>query len=94
VDLLLARVREQLRAQQIDLVVTHEAKDHIVSLGYDADYGARPLKRVIQSMVEDPLAEALLLGRFETGSTVVVDRSAEAGLTIEPVTEKTPVEAL
>jgi ATP-dependent Clp protease ATP-binding subunit ClpC len=94
VDLLLARVREQLRSQQIDLEVTQEAKDHIIKLGYDVDYGARPLRRVIQNMVEDPLAEALLLGRFTAGQTVVVDRSPDAGLTIEPLAEKTPVEAL
>jgi ATP-dependent Clp protease ATP-binding subunit ClpC len=93
VELLLARVREQLRAQQIDLIITQEAKDHIIKLGYDADYGARPLRRVIQNMVEDPLAEALLVGRFKDADTVVVDRSPDAGLTIEPVTEKTPVEA-
>ena len=62
VDLLLARVREQLRIQQIDLDITQEAKDHIIKTGYDVDYGARPLRRVIQTMVEDPLAEALLLG--------------------------------
>jgi ATP-dependent Clp protease ATP-binding subunit ClpC len=94
VDLLLARVREQLRSQQIDLEITQDAKDHIIKLGYDVDYGARPLRRVIQNMVEDPLAEALLLGRFTTGQTVVVDRSPDAGLTIEPVAEKTPVEAI
>ena len=93
VDLLLARVREQLRIQQIDLEITQEAKDHIIKLGYDVDYGARPLRRVIQNMVEDPLAEALLLGRFTAGQTIVVDRSPDAGLTIEPVAEKTPVEA-
>jgi ATP-dependent Clp protease ATP-binding subunit ClpC len=93
VELLLARVRDQLRAQQIDLIVTQEAKDHIIKLGYDADYGARPLRRVIQNMIEDPLAEALLIGRFKGTDTVVVDRSPDAGLTIEPLTEKTPVEA-
>ena len=93
VDLLLARVRTQLNAQQIDLVVTQEAKDHIIKLGYDADYGARPLRRVIQNMVEDPLAEALLVARFKAGDRVVVDRSEDAGLTIEHVVEKTPVEA-
>ncbi|HUP83685.1 MAG TPA: ATP-dependent Clp protease ATP-binding subunit, partial [Candidatus Limnocylindria bacterium] len=58
VELLLARVRDQLRAQQIELEITQEAKDHIIKLGYDIDYGARPLRRVIQSMVEDHLAEA------------------------------------
>jgi ATP-dependent Clp protease ATP-binding subunit ClpC len=95
VDLLLGRVRDQLRAQQIELAVTQEAKDHIIKLGYDIDYGARPLRRVIQTMVEDPLAEALLLGRYTAGMTVLVDKSDDAGLTIEPLTaEKTPVEAL
>ena len=93
VDLLLARVREQLKAQQIGLIVSQEAKDHIIKLGYDVDYGARPLRRVIQNMVEDPLAEALLVGRFKAGETVAVDRSPDAGLTIELLAEKTPVEA-
>ena len=94
VDLLLARVREQLRIQQIDLEITQEAKDHIIKMGYDVDYGARPLRRVIQTMVEDPLAEALLLGKYTAGQTIVVDRSPDAGLTIAAVAEKTPVEAL
>jgi ATP-dependent Clp protease ATP-binding subunit ClpC len=94
VDLLLERVRDQLKVQQIDLEVTSEAKNHIIKLGYDADYGARPLRRVIQSMVEDPLAEALLVGSFKAGDTVLVDRSDDSGLSIETVTEKTPVEAV
>ena len=68
-------------------------KDHVIKLGYDADYGARPLRRVIQNMIEDPLAEALLVGRFKAGDTVVVDRSDDAGLSIEATEEKTPVEA-
>jgi ATP-dependent Clp protease ATP-binding subunit ClpC len=94
VDLLLARVRNQLKAQQIDLEVTEEAKDHVIKLGYDVDYGARPLRRVIQNMIEDPLAEALLVGSFKAGDTVRVDRSKDSGLSIEPLTEKTPVEAV
>jgi ATP-dependent Clp protease ATP-binding subunit ClpC len=93
VDLLLARVRVQLNAQQIELEVTAEAKDHVIKLGYDVDYGARPLRRVIQSMIEDPLAEALLVGRFKSGDTVRVDRDEDSGLSIEAVKEKTPVEA-
>jgi ATP-dependent Clp protease ATP-binding subunit ClpC len=93
VDLLLARVRDQLRAQQMGLEVTPEAKDHIIKLGYDVDYGARPLRRVIQNMIEDPLAEALLMGRFEAGATLRVDKDDEAGLSIEPLAEKIPVEA-
>ncbi len=93
VDLLLARVRVQLKAQQIGLEVTEAAKDHVIKLGYDVDYGARPLRRVIQSMIEDPLAEALLVGRFKAGDTVRVDRDEDSGLSIEAATEKTPVEA-
>ena len=76
------------------LEITQEAKDHIIKIGYDVDYGARPLRRVIQTMVEDPLAEALLLGTYTSGQTIVVDRSPDAGLTIAAVAEKTPVEAL
>ena len=90
VDLLLARVREQLRLQQIDLEITQEAKDHIIKVGYDVDYGARPLRRVIQTMVEDPLAEALLLGTYKSGQTIVVDRSPDAGLTIERSSRRRP----
>ncbi len=93
VELLLQRVRNQLKTQEIDLEVTAEAKDHLIKLGYDVDYGARPLRRVIQNLVEDPLAEALLLGRFTAGQTILVERSGDAGLTIEPLVEKTPVEA-
>ena len=94
VDLLLGRARTQLRAQEIDLEVTQAAKDHLIKIGYDADYGARPLRRTIQYMVEDPLAEALLLGRFVAGQTILVDRSPDAGLTIEPIVEMAPVEAV
>ncbi|MBA2255563.1 MAG: ATP-dependent Clp protease ATP-binding subunit, partial [Chloroflexi bacterium] len=93
VELMLKRVRDQLRAQQIDLEVTGDAKDHIIKIGYDVDYGARPLRRVIQNMIEDPLAEALLLGRFQAGQTILVDRSEDTGLSIEPIAEKTPVGA-
>ena len=93
VELLLDRVRDQLKAQQIELQITQEAKDHIIKLGYDIDYGARPLRRVIQNMVEDQLAEALLMGRFQPGMTVVVDKGEDTGLSITPLEEKIPVEA-
>ena len=92
VDLMLARVREQLKAQGMALEVTQEAKDHIIKIGYDVAYGARPLRRVIQNMVEDVLAEQLLLGKYEHGMTVVVDKSSEAGLDIRVAEEKQPAE--
>ena len=92
VDLMLARVRDQLKAQGMILEVTQAAKDHIIKIGYDVAYGARPLRRVIQNMVEDVLAEQLLLGKYKTGMTVVVDKSSEAGLDISTAEEKQPVE--
>src|SRR5574340_142672 len=61
VELMLKRVRDQLRAHQMALEVTQEAKDHIIRIGYDVAYGARLLRRVIQNMIEDVLAEHLLL---------------------------------
>jgi ATP-dependent Clp protease ATP-binding subunit ClpC len=90
---MLGRVRDQLRAQQMSLEVTDAAKAHIIKLGYDVAYGARPLRRVIQNMVEDVLAEHLLLGKYEPGTTIVVDKGTEAGLEIHAADEKTPVEA-
>jgi ATP-dependent Clp protease ATP-binding subunit ClpC len=93
VDLMLARVRDQLKTQGMILEVTQAAKDHIIKLGYDVAYGARPLRRVIQNLVEDVLAEQLLLGTYTTGTSIVVDKGSEAGLDIHPVEEKMPVEA-
>jgi ATP-dependent Clp protease ATP-binding subunit ClpC len=92
VDLMLQRVRDQLRAQQMQLDVTQAAKDHIIKLGYDAAYGARPLRRVIQNLVEDVLAEHLLLGLYDPGTTIVVDKAEDAGLEIHAAEAKIPVE--
>ena len=92
VDLMLQRVRDQLRAQQMQLEVTQAAKDHIIKLGYDVAYGARPLRRVIQNLVEDVLAEHLLLGRYDPGTTIVVDKGEDAGLEIHAAEAKIPVE--
>ncbi|MEO5884965.1 MAG: ATP-dependent Clp protease ATP-binding subunit, partial [Candidatus Limnocylindrales bacterium] len=94
VDLMLNRVRDQLRAQQMSLEVTDAAKQHIIKLGYDVAYGARPLRRVIQNMVEDVLAEHLLLGRYEPGTMIVVDKDPEAGLDIHAAEAREPVEAV
>src|SRR5690242_9891460 len=70
VDLLLNRVRVQLTEQQIELVVPQVSKDFLIVKGFDAQYGARPLRRTIQRMVEDPLAEGLLEGKFHPGDLV------------------------
>ena len=83
VDLLLARVKEQLAGQEMELVVTDGAKDAIIAKGYDQAYGARPLRREIQNQIEDALAERMLQATFAAGDTVTVDVGADGTLTIE-----------
>jgi ATP-dependent Clp protease ATP-binding subunit ClpC len=73
VDLLVKRVVAQLRTQGHDLVITDAAKDHLIKVGYDVSYGARPLRRTIQTLIEDPLAERLLQGADPIGASYVVD---------------------
>ena len=73
VDLELARVRGQVAEQDLELQVTEPAMDLLGERGYDHTYGARPLRRIIQTLIEDPLAEGLLSNRFPAGSTVRVD---------------------
>jgi ATP-dependent Clp protease ATP-binding subunit ClpC len=92
VDLMLQRVREQLKAQSMSLEVTQAAKDHLIKLGWDPAFGARPLRRTIQNLIEDVLAEHLLLGRYPPGSTIEVDANADDGLVIQAAEQKTPVE--
>ncbi|SNT65833.1 ATP-dependent Clp protease ATP-binding subunit ClpC [Asanoa hainanensis] len=72
-DLMLARVARRLAAQEMTLVVTDEAKRHLVRTGSDPAYGARPLRRAITTAVEDALSERILLDELRPGQTVVVD---------------------
>jgi len=73
VDLMLVSATQQLAEREIKLEVTEAAKDFLGEKGYDEVFGARPLRRVIQDMVEDKLSDDLLRGRFQSGDTVVVD---------------------
>ena len=73
VDLLLVEVDEHLGEKQIGLEVTTEAKEYIAEKGYDPNFGARPLRRVIQNEVEDKLSEELLEGRLGSGDIAVVE---------------------
>jgi ATP-dependent Clp protease ATP-binding subunit ClpC len=74
VDLLLSRTQEQLTEQRLTIEVTDEAKDLLMDKGFDEVYGARPMRRAIQDLIEDPLAEGLLHGRFRSGDTVLIGR--------------------
>ncbi|MGB2758013.1 MAG: AAA family ATPase, partial [Acidimicrobiia bacterium] len=73
VDLMTVRIVEQMQSQGIGLEFTPEAKLVLAEKGYDQTMGARPLRRAIQRMVEDPLSEKLLWKEFHAGETVIVD---------------------
>jgi ATP-dependent Clp protease ATP-binding subunit ClpB len=83
VDLQVAAVEVRVRERDIELKLTDEARTLIGNLGYDPTYGARPLKRVIQKRLVDPLALAILEGRFVAGETVAVS-AADGELVLEP----------
>ena len=80
VGIQLGRLRTRLAERRLSLEVTDRASAWIAEKGYDAAYGARPLRRVIQRHVEDPLALALLEGRYPEGATVVVDVGEDGDL--------------
>ena len=73
VDIQLARLQKRLDERKIVLDVTPAARKLLIERGWDPVYGARPLKRAIQRMVQDPLAMLLLAGKFSEGDLVVVD---------------------
>jgi ATP-dependent Clp protease ATP-binding subunit ClpB len=92
VDLQVALVTGRVAERGIAITLTDEARTLIGNLGYDPTYGARPLKRVIQKRLVDPLALALLEGRFAAGDTVAVD-AMEGELMFSPTASPTPVTA-
>ena len=73
VTLMLDRVAKQVAQKGMDFVVTEAGKELLAKEGFDPQYGARPLRRAVQRLVEDPLAEEILLGKFVANDTVVVD---------------------
>ena len=73
VDLLMKRVTEQLKAKDLEIELTDSAKTVLAEKGFDPSLGARPLRRTIQRLVEDPLSEKLLWKEFRAGQTIIVD---------------------
>ncbi|QJP16717.1 ATP-dependent chaperone ClpB [Starkeya sp. ORNL1] len=76
VDIQAARLRKLLEDRKITLELTPEARDFLAEKGYDAAYGARPLKRVIQKLLQDPLAGRILAGTVKDGDVVRVEKGA------------------
>jgi ATP-dependent Clp protease ATP-binding subunit ClpB len=77
VGLQVQAVAERLAERGLTLSLTDDARSHLARTGYDPDFGARPLKRLIQKEVADPIALALLQGEYRDGDTIVVDASPD-----------------
>ncbi len=73
VDILMERLRREIRGQGMELTLTDAARDMLVREGYDPQYGARPLRRTIQRLVEDPLSDDMLRGKFSAGDEITLD---------------------
>ena len=79
VDLMLDRVHKQLKNSDLEIVLSDEAKEHLATEGYNKEFGARPLRRSIQRLLEDPLSEELLKGKYKAGSTIIVSLDEKDG---------------
>lgn len=77
VDLMLFQVQTQLKEKEIGIEVTTEAKELLAEKGFDPTFGARPLRRTIQTMIEDPLSERILQGEFHAGDVVQLEREGD-----------------
>jgi ATP-dependent Clp protease ATP-binding subunit ClpB len=77
VELQLDRLRELLAERRIALEITESAEDLVAEAGYDPAFGARPLKRAIQRLIQNPLALRILEGEFDDGDTIHIERNAD-----------------
>lgn len=75
IDILLSDVKKRLAEKNIGLEISPAAKNKLVEAGTDFKYGARPLRRSLQKMVEDEIAEQLLAGKFKTGDIIYIRKT-------------------
>ncbi len=94
IDLQLGRLRKLMAERKLSLELTPAARRVLATEGYDPAYGARPLKRAIQRLLQNPLAMAVLEGKFRDGDTVRVDAARGGALTFERADELVPAGAV
>lgn len=85
VDLMLKQMSERIKDQRLELQVTDAAKEVLARQGFDENFGARPLRRAIQHLVEDQLSEGLIEGKFREGDKILVDASPEGEICLEKI---------
>jgi ATP-dependent Clp protease ATP-binding subunit ClpB len=83
VDIQLGFLSQRLARRDLQIELTQAAKEYIGELGWDPQYGARPLKRAIQRYVEDPLAKRVLAGEFAPGDVILAERASDGELKFE-----------
>ncbi len=93
VEIQLRGLRERLADRHIEIELTEAAKEHLVRVGYDPTYGARPLKRAIQREIETPLARQLLEGKVRERQKVIIDYDSDAGTLTFRAAEAVPAGA-
>jgi ATP-dependent Clp protease ATP-binding subunit ClpC len=94
VSLELAKVSERLKDHNLVLTASEEALASLATLGYDNEFGARPLRRVIQQKVEDPLSDRLLAGEFVNGDSIAIGVNEDGELVLNKSEEKLPEPSL
>ena len=72
VGIMMKDLRKRLADRDLSITLSDEALDGLAKVGYDPEFGARPLRRAIQNQIEDPLADALLAGQYQAGDTIKV----------------------
>jgi ATP-dependent Clp protease ATP-binding subunit ClpC len=77
VDIELSKIRGRMADRGLELVLSDDAKEFLISKGYNPDYGARPLRRAIENMIENPLSEEILRGSFAGKDTILVEVEGE-----------------
>jgi ATP-dependent Clp protease ATP-binding subunit ClpC len=93
VDIELAKVRSRLAVQSLELVLMDDAKEYLINQGYNPDFGARPLRRAIEHLVEDHISEELLRGAYRgMGRITVSMRDGHLYFEATAPSDKAPVE--
>jgi ATP-dependent Clp protease ATP-binding subunit ClpC len=97
IDIELAKVVKRLKEKNLILVLTEEAKELLIEKGYSPEFGARPLRRAIEHLLEDPLSEELLKGNFQGKDTITVrvtEADGEKKLLFDATSGSAPSEEL
>ncbi len=90
VSLELAKVSERINEQNLVITASEEALASLATQGYDSEFGARPLRRIIQQKVEDPLSDRLLAGEFANGDTIDLEVNEDGEIVLNKAVEKLP----